>query len=510
MDTTAHPPTLHLSGQISTWRASVIEQQFVQVGDRRVFVRAAGQGPALVLLHQSPQNGRAMLPWIERWADRFAVFAPDTPGLGLSDPLPLAQPTIPDLADALSALLDALGIERALLLGVHTGAVIGARLALQAPHRVAAVLCDGLALFEPEERRLLLDAYLPPFEPLWDGTHLRWLWARLQEQHLFFPWYAKDAAHRLAYALPSVDKLHADVMDVLLAGDGYRAVYRAPFLFEQGGAGAARLQVPAWLCYRQHDVLAPHAQRLPALPPHVQLLQAESAQVDAAITQALGDRAPQASTLDAAAAMARAASGSQRLLSSGVVLHVRAGAAQRVEVVLPDIGVGLSGLGHAVDGATRVIVEGLGRGGGDAPALQAALDEVAAAFAPAPLVIEAEGATCGLAQAWAQRLGPRCSALTLQRALRPTSAAAERLLAGLPDLAPRAAGAHLLEAWDWARLRGLGAPGHPGHAAAGLTRGAPPPRRVHDDLLQMLQLGSQHTALWRSALASAQRLAAAT
>ena len=82
-----------------------IREQFVQVNGRHVLVRYAGRGPAILLLHQSPQNSRALIPWIERLAQSYAVLAPDTPGFGFSDPPPLAQPTIPDYAAALNALL---------------------------------------------------------------------------------------------------------------------------------------------------------------------------------------------------------------------------------------------------------------------------------------------------------------------------------------------------------------------------------------------------------------------
>ena len=96
---------------------TTIISQFVQVGERKVFIRAAGQGPTLLLLHQSPQNSRALIPWIERLSADYAVFAPDTPGFGFSDPLPLLAPEIPDYAAALAALnsLTHLGPVEALL-----------------------------------------------------------------------------------------------------------------------------------------------------------------------------------------------------------------------------------------------------------------------------------------------------------------------------------------------------------------------------------------------------------
>jgi len=245
-----------------------ISAQFIDVAGRRVLVRFAGSGPAVLLLHQSPQNSRALIAWIERLSAHYSVFAPDTPGFGYSDPLPLAQPTIPDYAAALSALLDALGIERVIVNGVHTGAVTALRFALDFPARVAGLICDGYARFNAEERQLLLNGYLPPFEPQWDGSHLLWLWARLREQHLFFPWNTATKSARMAYPAPSTERLSGDVLDILDAGDGYRAGYRAPFLYDDATA-ASRLTVETCIFYRAEDVLVTHLPRLQGLPTNV-------------------------------------------------------------------------------------------------------------------------------------------------------------------------------------------------------------------------------------------------
>ena len=71
-----------------------IRRQFVRLGQRHAHFRVAGSGPALLLLHQSPQNSRMWLAMIERFADRYTVIAPDTPGFGYSDALETAQPSI--------------------------------------------------------------------------------------------------------------------------------------------------------------------------------------------------------------------------------------------------------------------------------------------------------------------------------------------------------------------------------------------------------------------------------
>ena len=272
---------------------------FAAVGARQVYFRFAGSGPVLVLLHQSPQNSRALLPWIERLASKYCVIAPDTPGFGFSDPLAHPNPEIPDFAAALAQFLDAIGVARALVYGVHTGAVTAMRLALDYPGQVAGLVLDGYARFDPTEREALLNGYLPPFEPTWDGLHLAWAWARMREQHFFFPWFDPLRGARMNYPVPGVAHVHGNVMDLLDAGDHYRAGYRAPFMYDDATA-AARLTVPARILYRAEDVLISHLDRLPALPAHVKAERVEGgvAALIAKADAAFADMASGAARMD--------------------------------------------------------------------------------------------------------------------------------------------------------------------------------------------------------------------
>jgi tRNA (guanine-N1)-methyltransferase len=63
--------------------------------------RIVGSGPPVLLLHPSPQSGAFSLPMARRLAPDFTAIALDTPGYGLSDPLPGA-PLSPALAHELS------------------------------------------------------------------------------------------------------------------------------------------------------------------------------------------------------------------------------------------------------------------------------------------------------------------------------------------------------------------------------------------------------------------------
>lgn len=244
-----------------------IKRHYLNLQGRRVHFRTGGAGPVVLLLHQSPQSSAAMMPLAEKLVSRYCVVAPDSPGFGLSDPLPMEIPTIEDIADALDEFTDAIHLPPAAVTGVHTGAEIALEYGLRYPDKVTFMLLDGLALFSKEEREEILENYLPPFTPDWDGSHLAWLWARLREQVIFFPWYRKDPASRMNYDVPDADYIHSWFMDFMYAGDHYRGGYGAAFRY-RNSASIKDVIPPAAALYRTGDVLETHRQRLPELPDH--------------------------------------------------------------------------------------------------------------------------------------------------------------------------------------------------------------------------------------------------
>lgn len=250
---------------------SRIRRHYVTVkGERQVHYRHAGSGPAFVLMHESPLSSQSLERLIGALAGRFSVIALDTPGYGNSDPLVgFEQPEIVDFAAAASDTLDALGVTSCALYGAHTGAAIALELAILRPDVVTATVLDGLPVFSPEERDSLLVNYLPRFEAAEDGSHLVSLWSRYRDQHVFYPWHDRRIEVRMDIPMPSARHLHDGVMDLLRAGDGYRVAYAAAFRHEPGGA-VVDVKMPTALVAREDDLLAPHLERLPSLPSHVQ------------------------------------------------------------------------------------------------------------------------------------------------------------------------------------------------------------------------------------------------
>ncbi len=107
------------------------------------FTLEAGAGPPVVLLHGLGATNASMLPTLVELAVDHRVLAPDLPGFGdTAKPAAVYDPGF--FAGWLEAYLDALGIERAILVGNSMGGRIAIEAALRMPERV-----DRLVLYAP-------------------------------------------------------------------------------------------------------------------------------------------------------------------------------------------------------------------------------------------------------------------------------------------------------------------------------------------------------------------------
>ena len=131
-----------------------------------------GDGPVLLLLHQTPWS---MIQYAEVQTCLAGLgvrtLAVDTPGYGMSD-APEGRPTIADYADNIIPVLDELGIENVIVAGHHTGAGIAAAFVARHPDRTVGLLLHGTPLYSEEEhaQRLALPERGRELAP--DGSHL--------------------------------------------------------------------------------------------------------------------------------------------------------------------------------------------------------------------------------------------------------------------------------------------------------------------------------------------------
>ncbi len=107
-------------------------------------------GRALLLLHMTPLSG-AMVAHMAPAFPGVRLLAPDLPGYGGSAPR-AARWQVADWADAMAAMLDALGVSGVAAYGAHVGAAVALELAVRHPARVARLMLDGLPFLTPELR----------------------------------------------------------------------------------------------------------------------------------------------------------------------------------------------------------------------------------------------------------------------------------------------------------------------------------------------------------------------
>lgn len=243
-----------------------ITRHFVDVGQRRVHYRRCGQGPALLMIHQSPRSSAEYEPLMRQWGDHFTCIAPDTPGFGQSDPLPDADAPIGDFADALVAFLDALGLDKVPAYGFHSGGIILVNALKRHPSRFAALAVGGYAIWTPEESRAFSESYLPPFQPKSYGDHLTWLWNRILEQTWFFPWFAAAPEARMTVAHAEPARVDHVVREMLDSGDAYRVGYGAVLSASRDIPADGEPTAPVLISAYTGDVLQDHIDRLGRLP----------------------------------------------------------------------------------------------------------------------------------------------------------------------------------------------------------------------------------------------------
>jgi pimeloyl-ACP methyl ester carboxylesterase len=117
----------------------------------RISTAQAGSGPTVIAIHGLGASKASFLPTLEALADDFRIVAMDLPGFGDSDK-PLGAPYhAPFFARAVVALLDALGEERAHLIGNSLGGRVALEVGLRHPERVErlGLLAPSLAWRRP-------------------------------------------------------------------------------------------------------------------------------------------------------------------------------------------------------------------------------------------------------------------------------------------------------------------------------------------------------------------------
>ncbi|MAR78630.1 MAG: hypothetical protein CMM18_00200 [Rhodospirillaceae bacterium] len=181
----------------------------------------------LILLHQSPSNGRPFEGLMEKISSDRLVLAIDTPGFGDSD-APISPPNISDYAFSIIELINDLNLDKVDLFGDHTGAKIAVEIIKQIPNKVGSAIFNSCPVYSKEQMDKMM-IHLEEEKPKdiipEDGSHFVKRWKSLQNWYLNAPielvnrdfiemqrpldkgWYGHNAAFAVNHAdnLPQIE-----------------------------------------------------------------------------------------------------------------------------------------------------------------------------------------------------------------------------------------------------------------------------------------------------------------
>jgi aminoacrylate hydrolase len=126
----------------------------VAIADGEIHYEVTGEGHPLILVSGLNGVARYWQPQLAAFSARYRVITYDQRGTGASDHQQ-REFSVDQMARELIALMDALNIERAHIVGLSTGGAIGQTLAIEHPARVARMaLCSTWTHCDPWFRRL--------------------------------------------------------------------------------------------------------------------------------------------------------------------------------------------------------------------------------------------------------------------------------------------------------------------------------------------------------------------
>jgi pimeloyl-ACP methyl ester carboxylesterase len=160
-----------------------MKRGYASTPEGQIHYYAHGRGEPLLMLHETPRSAWSYAPLMRLLGGRFRCIAADTLGFGMSDPVP-PKTKMEDLAKSMVHLLDALEIERAHVIGFHTGNKIGAALGAHHAGRVGRLVLIGMThslVVARKDREAAIMAivrkYMANHREHPDGTHLLRNWA---------------------------------------------------------------------------------------------------------------------------------------------------------------------------------------------------------------------------------------------------------------------------------------------------------------------------------------------
>ena len=218
--------------------------------------RGEGEGEPIVFVHGVGMNKDVWAPQVEAFAGTHRVVVYDMLGHGGSPPPP-AEPTLSDYAGQLRRLLDALGIDRANIVGHSMGSLVALAFATAHPRRVLRLVALNAVYDRTPEQRAAVEARAAMLAKEGMGATLDGTLAR---------WFGKAEDGALAAKARQV-RAWLEAVDPV----GYARTYRLFATSDDAFVGRIdRLAMPALFLTGEHDLnSSPEmSRRMAALAPN--------------------------------------------------------------------------------------------------------------------------------------------------------------------------------------------------------------------------------------------------
>ncbi|MCB2106956.1 MAG: alpha/beta hydrolase [Rhodobacteraceae bacterium] len=231
------------------------------------YLDTANDGIPLVLWPQAPMTLRQFDAVYDLFAAKgLRAIGIDPPGFGESDP-PGIVPRIEDWATCIPAVLDSLGLDRAVIAGHHTGAMVAAEVAASHPERAIALIMHGTLLPTDEERSQRLahfDAHERQFKYKSDGSHLT---------HTF------AVRSNLSHGKANAQLLTRYVTEQFMGRGPFWHGHHAAYLYDLAAA-IPKLTLPTLLISNTGDVIHNQIEGFRRLKPEVKYVELTGGGVD--------------------------------------------------------------------------------------------------------------------------------------------------------------------------------------------------------------------------------------
>lgn len=208
-----------------------------------VYHELQGEGPPLLLVAGLASDSQSWLPVREALAGKFRLVLADNRGCGRTTPQH-APLSVTQMADDCAALLDALGLPRAHVLGHSMGGMIALELAARHPERVDRLVLAGTGAVSPRTATVMGDLAAAR-----EAGVPQELWFRL-----LFPWLFQPAFFAHPAVVAEAARLSANY-PFPQSDDAFRAQFEASSAYAGHADAAARVRARTLLLCGALDLL---------------------------------------------------------------------------------------------------------------------------------------------------------------------------------------------------------------------------------------------------------------